>query len=486
MKTTERRRPSWLGRAIAAALIAGSALLALVPAASASQADYDKGYELGIDAYKYGLPIVTMNKTYKNQTSVTVSNGRGFGPVNQFNPVRQFTDPTDRSVVAPNWDTLYNIAWLNLKKEPQVIHVPKIKDRYYVFPLLTPYTENFANLGSATNRKAGDYAVVGPDAGKVKLPKGVKKIKSPYNRVWIIERTVADYWSKQDIEEVNGYQDETTLTPLSKYGKKGWKPKPQKPKDTEVNDPPLPTGLEFYDVLGRELAKFPPPAADAAELEKLAQVGIGPGMNPAEEGLDPDTLRGLTDAVAAGPAAVQASLTSLFLGSFAAHNGYLVTPTGNYGTDYALRAAVTKIGLGAVQSSQAIYPFTVTDNAKGLLSGTKKYTIHIPAGQLPPARKKGFWSLTMYDTEGFFIPNPIGRYAINDRTDLAFNADGSLDLYLQSTEPTDPKEAQNWLPTPSNGGNFRLIWRLFGPKPDQISSILDGSGWRPPIVTKTS
>jgi len=482
--TTEEMLP-WTRRALALLLVAGAALFAFTSAASATQEEYDKGYEIGTDAYKYGLPLVTMNKTYKNQTSVNVPNGQGFGPVNQFNPVRQFTDPDDRSVVAPNWDTLYDIAWLNLKKQPQVIHVPKIKDRFYLFPLMSPYTENFANLGSATDNKHGDYAVVGPDEGKVKLPKGVEKIKSPYNRVWIIERTEADPYSKQDIKKVNGYQDKTTITPLNKYGKKGWEPKQRKPKDTEVNDPQMPEGLEFFNRLGKELDKFPPPAADATALEEFAKVGIGPGMEPADEGLPADTLQGLKDAVADGPDSVQADVRGEYLGSFGAHNGYLVTPTGTYGTDYSLRAVVTKVGLGAVQPSQAIYPYAQTDHSLAPLSGTKKYTVHIPAGQLPPVTKKGFWSFTVYDADGFFVQNPINRYAVNDRTDLAYNPDGSLDLYLQSSEPTDPQQAQNWLPTPANGDNLYVLWRLFGPKPDQVSSIIDGTGWKPPAIEPT-
>jgi hypothetical protein len=457
-------------------------LLAGASTAAATQADYDKGYELGLDAYRYGLPIVTMDKTFKNQTSVNRPNGDGFGPVNRFNPVREFTDPDDLSVVAPNWDTLYDIAWLNLKKQPQVIHVPKLDDRYYVFPLMTPYTENFANLGSVNKTKPGDYAVVGPDDRKVKLPKGVKKIKSPYDRVWIIQRTFADQGSKKDIEKINRFQDRTTVTPLDKYGKKNWKPKNAKPKDTEVNDPPLPTGMDFYTRLGKELDKFPPPAADDAELEKLAEVGIGPGMDPGDAGLDPDTLQGLEDAADDGPGTVDNDLKALYLGSFVDHNGYLVTPTGNYGTDYRLRAVVTDVGLGAVPPTESIYPLSQTDGSLAPLVGSKKYVLHIPAGQLPPVQKKGFWSLTMYDTSGYFVPNPIDRFAINDRTDLNYNQDGSLDLYVQSTEPADPAEAQNWLPSPGDGGPFRLMWRMFGPKGGAVDGILDGTGWRPPMV----
>lgn len=421
-----------------------------------------------------------MNKTFRHQTSVNVSGKRGFGPVNQFNRIKRFVDADDRSVVAPNYDTLYSIAWLNLKKQPQVIHVPKVKDRYFVIPLMSPYTENFKNLGSVKETKPGDYAVVGPDQGRVKLPKGVRRIKSDYTRVWIIERVYAEPESKKDLKRAHGIQKRTTITPLSKYGKKNWKPAKPKKKDTTINDPPLPEGLAYFNKLGKQLEKFPPPSADAAELAKLAQVGVGPGIKPADAGLNADTLRGLTDAVADGPASIDADVTTLYVTTAAAHNGYLVLPTGTYGTDYEFRAMVSKVGLGALVPSEAIYPLSQTDGNLAPLVGSKKYTMHIPKGELPPAR--AFWSLTLYGLDGYFVPNSIDRYAIHDRTDLHLNPDGSLDLYIQSTKPTDPKQAQNWLPSPPDGAQIRLIWRIYDPKPREVPGILDGSGWTAPAI----
>jgi hypothetical protein len=459
------------------------ALVAGTGSAPASQADYDRGYEIGIDAYKYGLPLLTMKKTYRNQTSVNLPDGRGFGPPNRFNAARRFANPRARSVVAANFDTLYSVAWINLKRQPKVIHVPKIRDRYFVIPLMSPYTENFRNLGSVNRTRPGDYAIVGPGQYRTKLPKGVRRIKSPYSRVWILERIFARPESDRDISKVHRIQKRTTVTPLSKYGKRNWKrPRPEK-IDTKVDEFALPRRLAYFNRLGRELEKFPPPAADEAELEKLARVGIGPGLRPEEQGLDPDTLSGLRDAVADGPSAVDADLRTAYLTSFADHNGYLVSSTGRYGTDYASRATVTRIGLGALVPTEAIYPFAQTDRSLAPLSGSKKYTMHIPAGQLPPAR--AFWSLTLYDLDGYLVPNPADRYALHDRTDLQFNPDGSLDLNVQSSRPSDPGRVRNWLPSPADGGGFRLIWRIYDPQPALVAGILDGSGWTAPAVLKS-
>ncbi|MCB0870403.1 MAG: DUF1254 domain-containing protein [Solirubrobacterales bacterium] len=470
-----------LARLLAAVALAVAALFLAVSPASATQEEYDQAYAIGVDAYKYGLPLVTMDKTYRNQSSINVPNGRGFGPVNRFNPVREFAKPDDKSVVAPNYDTLYNIAWINVARQPMIVHVPKIKNRYFVIPLMDPYTEDFRNLGSVNKTRPGDYAIVGPKDYRTKLPKGVTRIKSKYNRVWSIQRIYAEPGNKKDVAAVNKMQDATTITPLDKYGKKNWKPKPPKKKDRTVNDIAMPTGLDYFNVLGREMKKFPPPAADAAELAKFAPYGIGPGLKPSEAGLSADALAGLTAAVADGPAKVNADLTTLYVKGFNAHNGWLAMETGTYGTDYDFRAVVTQVGLGALLPNEAIYPLTQTDRKLSPLVGSKSYTMHIPKGELPPAR--AFWSLTLYDSNGFFVQNSIKRYTINNKTKLHYNEDGSLDFYIQSTKPSDPNQVKNWIPSPTDGSRFRLMWRIYDAAPSDIPGIIDGTGWQGPTVT---
>ena len=471
-----------LGAAAAAAALLSATLTGIgAHPATAAGSEYDRAYELGLKAYRYGLPLVTTDKTFENQTSIDVPNHRGFGPVNQFNPIRSFVTPDDRSVVAPNLDTLYSIAWLDLSDEPQVIRVPKVKDRYFVIPLMSPYTENFANLGSVEETPPGDYAIVGPDDADATLPKHVTRVVSPYDRVWIIQRTYADNDSPKDIAKVNRIQDDISVIPLSKYPRKNWRPAAPANPDTTVDDPGMPTGMAFYDRLGRLLAEFPPPAADQPILDELAAIGVGPGLTPSTDAsLSAQTVAGMTAAIAAGPGAVLADAQAMYAEGFSRHNGYLVTPTGAYGTDYRLRAVVTQVGLGALRSEQSIYPLALLDRTGQPLTGAKRYRVHIPADSLPPVTADGFWSLTLYDNDGFIVANEIDRYAINDRTDLHYNADGSVDLYLQAEGPGDPVQAQNWLPTPSGG--YRLLWRTYGTDPAHIAGILDGTGWKAPAV----
>jgi hypothetical protein len=471
------------------------ALLATTGASGAladSSSDYNTGYALGHQAYEYGLPLLDTQRAFQTMTSVNVSDGSGDGPVNQFNHLQKLVIPTpsEKTVVAPNEDTLYSIAWLDLTHGPQVIHVPAIKHRFYVIPLYTPFTENFYNITSDTSgaqghgdygvTNGGDYAVV-PPGFHGKLPRAVKRIRSPYTRVWIIGRTLIR--GQSDTQAVNQIQAGYTITPLSKYGT-NYKPKPPNhPKRTLTfatipGTQPGQDPLAFYAALGRELTHFAPPSVDRPLLQQLKAIGIGPGLNPATDShLSAETLRGMRDAVTNGPANLKTELTQLYVQSAQKHNGYLVINTGTYGTDYQLRAIVDNVGLGALRPDVAIYPLAQTDMNLQALTGTKSYVLHLPAGDLPPV--KGFWSLTMYDLNGFYVPNPLGRYVINDRSNLHHNPDGSIDLYVQHDKPSNPGQAQNWLPAPA--GNFRMIWRLYDTGSAE-AGILDGRGWQPPRI----
>jgi hypothetical protein len=101
--------------------------------------------------------------------------------------------------------------------------------------------------------------------------------------------------------------------------------------------------------------------------------------------------------------------------------------------------------------------------------------MHFPKGQTPPA--DGFWSLTMYDGDYFFVKNPLNRYTVSSRSMFKYNDDGSLDLIIQHENPGKDRES-NWLPAPA--GKFILMLRLYWPR-ETAPSILDGS-WEPPAV----
>ena len=152
---------------------------------------------------------------------------------------------------------------------------------------------------------------------------------------------------------------------------------------------------------------------------------------------------------------------------------------GVYGIYYLKRAMVALLGLGANQAEDAIYPMNLADADGKPLVGERKYVLHFGKEELPPVN--AFWSVTMYDEAGFQVANPINRFAIGDRDELKYNADGSLDLYLQSENPGPDREC-NWLPSPAKGA-LGVTMRLYAPKAEALDGRWNPTAIRPAAVT---
>ena len=145
---------------------------------------------------------------------------------------------------------------------------------------------------------------------------------------------------------------------------------------------------------------------------------------------------------------------------------------GVYGNYYLKRAIVAQAGLGANLPEDEIYPLNLGDETGRPLEGTNSYRLHFEKGATPPVN--AFWSVTLDDADGFQVANNLNRFAVSSWMPFKYNADGSLDLYLQNESPGPDKEA-NWLPAPK--GAFNLTMRLYGPKPDALTGK-----WNPPAV----
>jgi hypothetical protein len=216
----------------------------------------------------------------------------------------------------------------------------------------------------------------------------------------------------------------------------------------------------------------PPTAADAPQLKKFEKIGIVAGKD-----FDPSKLKALAKRI---PEVSQDRIMLQFKinKDIKDENGWaFTTKTGIYGTDYLMRALVTAIGLGANRPQDAVYPTSMKDGEERTYDGANKYVIRFPKGQTPPV--SGFWSITMYDANYFFVANPINRYSISPRQNLKTNPDGSTDLYIQKDSPGKDKES-NWLPAPS--GKFILMLRMYWPN-EKSPSIINGS-WKIPPVKK--
>jgi hypothetical protein len=234
------------------------------------------------------------------------------------------------------------------------------------------------------------------------------------------------------------------------------------------------SATDYFKLLSDLMKRNPPAAADAPALDRFAAMGLVAGKD-----FDPSYVDSAVDDKL--PKVSYGRIMAHFMasdGDMTRENGWsYTTKAGTYGTNYIQRALITAIGLGANRPQDAIYPTSLKPDLLQDYSGDHKYTLVFPKGQLPPA--KGFWSLTMYNEEMFFVDNPINRYSMSVRTNPRYGDDGSLTIYIQNESPGADLEA-NWLPAPT--GKFHLMLRLYWPR-ESPPSLIDGS-WKIPAVTK--
>ena len=173
---------------------------------------------LATDAYIYGYPLVTMEMTRRVMTNVAEARREPARRWASSSSCAQYPDASFRDVTAPNADTLYTTAWLDVGKEPWVLSLPDMKDRYFLFPMLDGWTNVFQVPGKrTTGTGAQTYAITGPGWTGT-LPDGVKEYKSPTSMVWILGRIYCT-GTPEDYKAVHALQDECKLVPLSAYGK---------------------------------------------------------------------------------------------------------------------------------------------------------------------------------------------------------------------------------------------------------------------------
>jgi hypothetical protein len=439
---------------------------------------------LATEAYVYAYPLVTMEITRRVMTNAAKPEGT-HAPMGQFVRARTYPNASFRDVTAPNADTLYTTAWIDVSKEPWILSLPDMKGRYFLFPMLDGWTNVFQVPGKrTTGTQAQKYAITGPGWSGT-LPAGVTEYKSPTGMVWILGR-IYSTGTPEDYKAVHVLQDQVSVVPLSVYGKP-YTPEPGKADPaidmkTAVREQVNAMDAATYFKLFAELLKTNPPTADDAPMvAKLAKIGVVPGQDFDAAKLEPAIAKGL----AAAPKPAQDLIMGWLKAGIAAgdiklENGWLfTTKTGLYGTSYLQRALITAIGLGANRPQDAVYPTSEGPDVLKKYSGDKKYVMRFAKGQLPPV--DGFWSLTMYNADYFFVDNPLNRYTLSQRNKLRTNADGSVDLLIQNASPGKDRES-NWLPAPK--GEFILMMRLYWPR-EKPPSIIDGT-WKVPEVKEAS
>ena len=434
-----------------------------------------EAHAIGVNAYIYFYPLVSMDITRLQSTNIEAGKEIGKGPMNTFVNVPAYPPADMKVVVRVNFDTLYSIAWLDLTKEPQIVSAPDTSGRFYLLPMLDMWTDVFASPGSrTTGNKAGDFLVT-PPGWNGTVPEGFTRIAAPTSFVWIIGRTRTD--GPGDYAAVNKIQAGYKVTPLSNWGKApvpvALKVDPtvdmKTPPKTQVDTMPA---AKYFTYAAELLKLHPPHLTDQPIIAQMKRIGIESGKAFDFAQLDPAVQK----ALAAAPAEAQELMSWKVATVARVANGWSMnTDTmGVYGNYYLKRAIVSQLGLGANLPEDAIYPLNLADDTGKPLIGTNQYTIHFDKGAVPPVN--AFWSITLYDAEGFQVANVLNRFAVSSWMPFNTNADGSLDLYFQNESPGKNKEA-NWLPAPT--GAFNLTMRLYGPKTEALTGK-----WNPPSIVK--
>ncbi|QIP09602.1 DUF1254 domain-containing protein [Bradyrhizobium symbiodeficiens] len=446
----------------------------------------EEAQSIATDAYIYFYSLISMDITRKQSTNIEPGKEFAKGPMNTFVNVPAFPPGDLKIVVRVNFDTLYSVAWLDLTKEPLVVSAPDTDGRYYLLPMLDMWTDVFASPGwRTTGTKAGNFVLVPsgwrPDlreklVEEFKLPKDTQRIDAPTPYVWVVGRTKTD--GPPDYPAVHKIQAGYKVTPLSEWGKA---PRPVEVKidpSIDMKTPPKTqadsmTGEKYFAYAAELMKLHPPHLTDEPIVAQMKRIGIEPGKSFDFAKADPVVRKAIEDAPAHGQRLMEWKLPTL--ARVANHWSMNTDTMGVYGNYYLKRAIVTQQGLGANLPEDAIYPLNLGDEAGRPLDGANKYTINFEKGAAPPVN--AFWSITLYDADGFQVPNAMNRFAVSSWMPFKYNADGSLSLYFQNDNPGKDKEA-NWLPAPK--GAFNLTMRLYGPK----SEALTGR-WNPPYVTKT-
>jgi hypothetical protein len=472
---------------LALGLLLGSAMTTPVMAQGAQPAITEQeAHAIGVDAYLYFYPLVTMDLTRKQMTNLPAGKEFGSGPPNTFNNVPAYPSASDKVVVRPNFDTLYSSAWLDLTREPVIISVPDTNGRYYLLPMLDMWTDVFASPGWRTTGTQAQHLLIAPAGWRpdlrdrfideFRLPRDVQRIDAPTPHVWIIGRTKTD--GPPDYDAVHKIQAGLKVTPLSEWGGTPRPPEVKTDPSIDMKTPPksqvdaMPA--DKYFAYAAELLKVNPPhVTDQPIIARMKRIGIEPGKSFDMGTISPVVRSALEAAPAAAQRLIEWKLPTL--ARVANHWSMNTDTMGVYGNYYLKRAIIAQQGLGANLPEDAIYPFSLGDQDGRPLDGASKYTLHFDKAELPPV--DAFWSVTLYDSDGYQVANPLNRFALSSWMPFKYDPDGSLTLYFQNESPGKNKE-DNWLPAPK--GAFNLTLRLYAPKAEALTGK-----WTPPPVTRT-
>lgn len=428
---------------------------------------------IAVDAYIYAYPMVLMELTRRQATDVR-SPIEGRAPVNQFGHRTLLPEAKSAGAAWPSTDALYSSLWYDVTREPLIVRIPDAAGRYYAVSLLDMWSDVFASRGSrVTGNRPQAFAIVGP-TWQGALPPGVDMVRSPTSSGWLI--TQVQTGNPAELAQVNQFQADMSAAPLTPvatpYAAGSHSSAPSVTQEPPTVQIARMDAATYFTLFADLLRTNPPHANDYPMLERMRRIGLGMQAF-AFNRLDPAVQQALTEAAPEAGRRIAENVSRLGIEI----NGWrmVLHGMGTYGADYTRRAAVAYVGLGASVPEDVIYPVAYSDVKGRPLESSYKYVLRFDKGQLPPTH--AYWALVLYDSRQGFTPNEANRYAITSTDALKYNADGSLDIYIQRKSPGEDKAA-NWLPTPKEG-NFVLNMRVYSPK----ALALDGL-WAPPPVRR--
>jgi hypothetical protein len=417
--------------------------------------------------YLVGLPVV-LNYQFVNrmklidaatktgQSKIKLGNTEGGLQANKWIHVLGLPDHDSKSGAAPNDDTHYSVMFADLTKEPLILTVPAIKDRYFSITMTDAYNENLHYVTTRLgDTEGGSFALVGPNFSG-KIPKKIKKtFRFPHNFIHFVSRVEVN-GKKEDTEKAAALQMQFRAESLSKFTGKV-------KEDAKIDLPTVPkitNALEWFAYMLKCMQQDPPIARDAHFLKQMELIGLKIDGSTDVNALSPIVKKALEKAYLTGQNMVQ---WYRIKGGDPIKKGWVTLyDRGVPEHNYLLRAQYSQTGLNGHTKEEALYVRGNLDEEGGLLDGKNSYVLTIPKDKLPPVGC--FWSIITYDNNNDFVKNAQYHYSVGERKafPLKRNADGSITIYCQNDPPNG--ELSNWLPTPKEGG-FYIVYRMYCPDP---------------------
>ena len=433
---------------------------------------------IGRMAYVWGYPLVNSHNRResfaKAPTLGLVGGVLPAAPIGQVTMLTGYIKPEQTFVTCPNQDVVYGGGYFALDKQPVVFQVPDFGDRFWVYALYDGRTDEFSEIGKAYGTKPGFYLIVGPN-WKGPTPAGITAVvRSSTDLAFAAPRIFKDD-TAADSQAIQAVLNQIAFYPLSQFDGKmktvDWSKIPNfpAPPSSGKGETKWVVPETFFDQLPEVMKELPPLPGEEALYRWIGSVLDAAAKNPAVK-------QALVESAVAADKELIAPLFQWQNNGRSAGNGWN-SPVNNarWGTDYLNRAGTAKSNMYDNRPEETKYIYRDNDSQGQQLDGGNLYTVTFAKGETPPVR--GFWSLTLYNSEHFFNANQLGRFSLGTKNkDLKYNSDGSLTLYASAKSPGKDKES-NWLPAPA--GAFSLYIRAYW----SDKAIIDGT-WTPPNVDK--